>query len=152
MGFSLIYHVVHVKIQQYNVSVKPVKPVITRPQPVDSVITGTNGTPQPLACLSVGGYPRQTVGLYIYRTGQNHIKLGDCNTASTVNQGLYDVTETCSLTPTQEDKGALLYCQSSYTGEPTLLEKSDEVLLQFLSMFLTMLLKWFAINLRKMNC
>ena len=109
------------------------KPVITRPQPVDSVITGTNGTPLTVTCLSVGGYPRQTVGLYKYQTGQNHTKLVDCNSTSPLNQGLYDVTATCTLTPIQEDKGAKLYCQSSYTGEPTLLEKSDEVLLQLLS-------------------
>ena len=115
----------------YNVSVKPAKPVITRPHPVNSIITATTGTPLTVTCLSVGGYPQQTVSWYKYQIGENPTKLSNCN-SMVVNQTLYNVSEICTLTPTQDDKGARLYCQSSYTGDPPLLEKSDEVQLQLL--------------------
>jgi len=127
------------RFPRVNVSVKPAKPVITRPQPVNSIITGTNGTPLNVTCLSVGGYPQQTVSWYKNRTGENPTKLSNCD-SMVENQTLYNVTETCTLTPTKDDKGAKLYCQSSYTGQPTLLEKSDEVQLQLLCKLYKMLL------------
>ena len=125
---------------------RPIKPVITHPQPVNSIITGTNGISLTIACLSVGGYPQQTVSLYKYRTGQSPSKIGNCNTI-VANQTLYNVTERCTFTPTQNDNGARLYCQSSYTGEPTLLENSDEVQLQLLCKLYKKLLNTLNTNL-----
>jgi len=105
---------------------------ISQPVPASSIIKGTNDVPLDLVCISTGGYPRQTVNWYKYQTGQNPVKITQCTTSPVINQDLYDVTESCTLTPTQAEDGARLYCESSYTGTPRLLAKSQEVQLQLL--------------------
>jgi len=105
---------------------------IFQPVPENSIIKGTKDVPLELKCLSTGGYPQPTVTWFKYRSGQRLLRITQCTTSSVLNQNMYDVTEKCTFTPTQADDGAILYCESSYTGELTLRAKSDEIQLQLL--------------------
>jgi len=105
---------------------------IFQPVPIHSIITGTKDVPLEVTCLSTGGYPQPTVNLFKYRPGQSSRSITQCTTSSVLNLNLYDVTEMCTFTPTQADDGAIIYCESSYTGEVTLRAKSDEIQLQLL--------------------
>jgi len=111
-------------------SVQPSTPIF---QPIpDNFIQATKDVPLNLTCFSSGGYPRQTVTWYKYWSGQNPVNLTQCTTNETINQGMYDVTERCTFTPTQTDDNAMLYCESSYTGTPPYLVKSKDVQLKLL--------------------
>ena len=114
-------------IVYYRLPVKPSKPVILAPVPVNSVISGSEGSSLSLTCLSSGGYPQQTVEWY--KTKGATTRLPDC-TNSVANDGLYDVTTRCLFIPSAADDGASFYCQSSYDGEPTLRGTSDTARLQ----------------------
>jgi len=103
---------------------------ISLPVPVNSIIMGTKDVPLELNCLSTGGYPQPTVNWFKYRSGQSQLRLTQCSTSSVLNQNLYDIKEQCTFTPTKADDGAILYCESSYTGEFTFRTKSDEIQLQ----------------------
>ena len=110
--------------------VRPDRPTILQPVPVNSIITGINGVDLNLVCLSTGGYPQQTLNWFLIRNGQTptRVTLIACNTSFSHDaiSDLYNVTNTCTFTPTYGDDGATFSCQSSYSGEPQL-EDSTEV-------------------------
>lgn len=86
------------------------------------------GKPLTLTCLSTGGYPKQDVNWY-----RGSVSIGNRLTGSVsfVNNTLtlYDVTSTLTFTPTSADDGVAYICQSSYSGEPQLIETSQQSLL-----------------------
>ena len=107
-----------------------VLPLPVRPSPPVISLSGSaiEGVSLTLICLSTGGYPQQTLDWYLVRYGQAPTLLGHCNTTSMhddVND-LYNVTSSCTFTPTDGDNGATFLCQSSYSGDPQL-EESMEV-------------------------
>jgi len=105
-----------------NILVRPDRPRIIQPASVNSGITRIKGVGLDLVCLSTGGYPQQTVDWYLVRHGQTPTRLTNCSTTSSHDgvSDLYNVTSTCTLTPTDGDDGATFLCQSSYSGEPQL--------------------------------
>jgi len=105
---------------------------ISLPEASNPIITGTENVPQELNCLSTGGYPQPTVNWFKYQSDQTTLRITQCTTSFVLNQTLYDVTEKCTFTPTKADDGAILYCESSFTGELTLRAKSDEIQLKLM--------------------
>ena len=85
----------------------------------------TFGVPLTLFCLSVGGYPQQTVEWYRVTVTDNKRLAG---TVTAVQDELFNVTNTLTFTPTSSDDGVKFICQSSYTGEPQLIRQAEVVL------------------------
>jgi len=109
-----------------------VRPRIVLPEAVGSDIIGIAEVALTLTCISEGGFPEQTLDWFTYRIGQIPLQLKTCSTNSVVNQDLYDVTNTCTMTPTRDDDGAMLFCQSSYHGTPEMTYMSDNVTMTLL--------------------
>jgi len=83
--------------------------------------------PITLTCLSAGGYPQQIVDWY--KRGETPTKLNSNSCTylpiydTTVD--LFNVTVTCTFTPTSIDNGLKVFCQSTYDEEPTLLQYTE---------------------------
>ena len=90
-----------------------------QPVALNSQIIGLQGVALKLICVSTGGYPEQTLDWYLVRNGQSPTRMTNCLTHVALNN-LYDVTSTCTFTPTYGDDGATFLCQSSYNGDPQL--------------------------------
>jgi len=99
--------------------VAPATPTIT------TQAAGSIGVPLTLTCLSANGYPQQTVDWYRGTVSKNYRLAGN---VTVVQDGLFNVTNTLTLTPTSSDDGVKFICQSSYTGEPQLIRQADVVL------------------------
>ena len=84
------------------------------------------GKPTKLHCLSEGGYPLQSVAWY-KGTVSSGTRLAGVNSFNTIN-GLFNVTNTLTFTPTSADDGIQLICQSSYSDEPRLIEEAHTVI------------------------
>jgi len=81
------------------------------------------GIPLTMTCLSTGGYPQQDVSWYRGSVSTDHRLIASM---SIVNNNLYDVNSTVTLTPTSQDDGVPYMCQSSYSGKPRFFETSQE--------------------------
>ena len=95
---------------------------------VNSKFIGLHGVAVTLVCLSTGGYPQQSVDWVFVRHGQTPTRLTNCSTVPSLKNGLYNVTHSCTFTPTYSDDGVTFSCQSSYSGEPQL---NDSTAFQF---------------------
>ena len=82
--------------------------------------------PTNLTCLSIGGYPQQSVDWY-RNTVSNETRLSGTITVDTNNE-TYNVTSTLTFTPTSADNGVLFICQSSYSDEPRLIEEAHTII------------------------
>ena len=107
------------------VSVKPDRPRILQPVIVNSTFIAINDVSFTLVCLSSGGYPQQTVDWFLVRHRQTPTRLTNCSTVPSLENGLYNVTRTCTFTPTYSDDGVLFSCQSSYSGVPQLQDSTE---------------------------
>jgi len=107
--------------------VKPDNPRILQPVPINSTINGINDFSLNLVCLSTGGYPQQTLEWFLIPHGQTPTRLTRCNTTSSYANvsDLYNVTSTCTFTPTFSDDGVTFRCQSSFSGEPQMEDLTD---------------------------
>ena len=99
-------------------------------RPYDLTITSPRvfieGKSTHLTCLSVGGYPQQSVDWY-----RNTITIGTRLTGAinvVTNNKTYNVTNTLTFTPTRADDGILFICQSSYSDEPRLVGEAHSII------------------------
>jgi len=100
--------------------VRPETPTITSPT------VYVQGSPTTLTCLSIGGYPQQSVDWY-----RNTVSIGTRLTGAinvVTNNETYNVTNTLTFTPTSADDGVLFICQSSYSDEPRLIEEAHIII------------------------
>ena len=95
-----------------------------QPVAVNSKIIGLQGVALELICVSTGGYLEQTLEWYLVRNGQSPTPMKNCLKYYASNN-LYDVTRTCTFTPTYGDDGATFLCQSSYSGDPQLIDSKE---------------------------
>jgi len=101
--------------------VRPNKPKIVSPR----VFIEGNSTN--LTCLSIGGYPQQSVDWY-----RNTVSSGTRLTGAIkvdTNNETYNVTNTLTFIPTSADDGILFICQSSYSDEPRLIEEAHTIII-----------------------
>ena len=98
---------------------QPASPIITTKAAVSVAV------PLTLTCFSTGGYPEQTVDWYRGTVTDNNRLAG---TVTAVQDGLFNVTNTLTFTPTSSDDGVKFICQSLYTGEPQFIRQAEVVL------------------------
>ncbi|WAR05151.1 TITIN-like protein, partial [Mya arenaria] len=84
-------------------------------------VSGTEGTPLTLTCISVGGYPQQTVKWYRESVTSTPLQPG---LPVIVYADLFNITSSHTFTPTSLDDGLTYICQSSYSGEPQLIRST----------------------------
>ncbi|XP_052783301.1 immunoglobulin kappa light chain-like isoform X1 [Mya arenaria] len=85
-------------------------------------VSGTEGAPLTLTCISAGGYPQQTVNWYRESVTSTPLRAGP---PVVVSGDLYNVTRSYTFTPTSSDDGKTYICQSSYSGEPQLIRYTE---------------------------
>ena len=88
--------------------------------------TDSIGVPLTLTCLSVGGYPQQTVDWYRETISDNNRLDGN---VTAVQDGLFNVTNRLTFTPNISDNGVKFVCQSTYTGAPQLIGQTEVVII-----------------------
>ena len=120
---------------------KPDRPRILQPVIVNSTFIEIHGVAVTLVCLSTGGYPEQTLDWFLVRHGQTPTRLTNCSTAFSLDNGLYNVTHSCTFTPTYSHDGVTFSCQSSYSGEPPF-NDSTEVQFEITRKSRNYFLKW----------
>jgi len=101
--------------------VRPREPTITSPA------VFIENQPTNLTCLSIGGYPQQSVDWY-RNTVSGGTRLTGAIKVDTNNE-TYNVTNTLTFTPTRTDEGILFICQSSYSDEPRVIEVAHTIIM-----------------------
>jgi len=111
-----------------KIAVRPHTPIVLNALSEKLFIHGHEDVPLTLSCLSVGGFPEQTVDWY--RLDEVQTKLNNCTTGTKHDNisNTYNVTQTCVIRPVREHNNDTFVCKSSYNNAPVLIGVTEIVL------------------------